>query len=201
MIGIPPELVSYPRETRAMLKTLRRTALLLSLAATLACAHKNPPPDFAYDHAVSFAGLKTFAWFDDPTWVMPQGNSIVDGQFVDRNVRQAVNDTLTKNGYVKVEKDANFYVAYHGGAAGVLSQDKWGVYSWWNVYYVDYAGTKYRKQSNLVLDIRDDKYKLIWRGGRTALIGTNPEQLKKDIDKAVALLLAQFPPKPGTEAK
>jgi len=184
-----------------MLKTLRRSALLLALAATLACAHKNPPPDFAYDHTVSFAGLKTFAWFDDPTWVMPQGNSIVDGQFVDRNVRQAVNDTLTKNGYVKVEKDASFYVAYHGGSAGVLSQDKWGVYNWWNVYYVDYAGTKYRKQSNLVLDIRDNKYKLIWRGGRTAMIGTNPDALKKDIDRAVALLLAQFPPKTGTEAK
>ena len=184
-----------------MLDNLRRSMLLLALAGTLACAHKNPPPDFAYDHAASFAGPKTFAWFDDPNWVMPQGNSIVDGQFVDRNVRQAVNDTLTKNGYVKVEKDANFYVAYHGGSAGVLSQDKWGVYNWWNVYYVDYAGTKYHKQSNLVLDIRDDKYKLIWRGGRTAMIGTNPDALKKDIDRAVALLLAQFPPKPGTEAK
>lgn len=184
-----------------MLKTLGRSVLLLSLAGALACAHKNPPPDFAYDHAANFGGLKTYAWFDDPNWVMPQGNSIIDGQFIDRNVRQAVNDTLAKNGYVLVEKNANFYLAYHGGAAGVLSQDKWGTYSWWNVYYIDYAGTKYRKQSTLTLDIRDDKYKLIWRGARTAMIGTNPEQLKNDIDKAVALLLASFPPKPGTEAK
>jgi Domain of unknown function (DUF4136) len=176
--------------------------ILLCLAATLACAGKNPPPDFAYDHTASFANLKTYAWFEDPTWEFPQGNSIVDGRFVDQHIRQAVNDTLTKKGFAQVDTgSASFFVSYHGGSAGVLSQDKWGVYSWWNVYYVDYAGTKYRKQSNLVLDIRDDKYKLIWRGGRTALIGTNPEQLKKDIDKAVALLLAQFPPKPGPEAK
>lgn len=185
----------------AMLKTLRRSALLLSLAAALGCAHKNPPPDFAYDHAVSFAGLNTYAWFDDPTWVMPQGNSIVDGQFIDRNVRQAVDDALAKKGYVKVDRDASFFVAYHVGAAGVLSQDKWGVYSWWNVYYVAYGGTNWAKQGNLVLDIRDDKSKLIWRGSRTAIIGTNPDALKKDIDNAAALLLASFPPKPGTEAK
>ena len=42
-----------------MLKTLGRSVLLLSLVGALACAHKNPPPDFAYDHAVSFTGLKT----------------------------------------------------------------------------------------------------------------------------------------------
>lgn len=185
-----------------MLKTLRLPALLLLLAAALACAGKNPPPDFAYDHTASFTGLKTYAWFDDPTWVMPQGNSIVDGQFVDRNVRQAVDLNLQKKGYTKVDSgDASFYVAYHGGSAGVASQDKWGVYSWWSTYYVASVGTTYRKQSTLVLDIRDSQKKLIWRGGRTAMIGTNPEQLAKDIDRAVALLIGEFPPAPGAEAK
>ena len=52
-----------------------------------------------------------------------------------------------------------------------------------------------------MLDIRDSQKKLIWRGGRTAMIGTNPDELAKDIDRAVALLLAEFPPKTGTEAK
>ena len=108
--------VSYRLETRAMLKNLLRSALLLSLAVAFGCAHKNPPPDFAYDHTASFAGLKTYAWFDDPTWVMPQGNSIVDGQFIDRNVREAVSENLNKKDFAKVENgDANFYVAYHGG--------------------------------------------------------------------------------------
>lgn len=186
---------------QAPTKLPRLTAALLLLGA-LGCMHKNPPPDFAYDHTASFAGLKTYAWFEDPNWVMPQGNSIVDGQFIDRNVRKAVNESLQKKGYVMADPgNASFYVAYHGGSAGVLSQDKWGVYSWWNVYYTDYAGTKYRKQSTLVLDVRDSQKKLIWRGGRTALIGTNPDELAGDIDRAVALLLAEFPPKPGTEAK
>ena len=47
--------------------TLRVCAILLLSAATLACAHKNPPPDFAYDHAASFSPLKTYAWYVDPT--------------------------------------------------------------------------------------------------------------------------------------
>lgn len=182
------------------MKSLRATAILLCLAATFACAGKNPAPDFAYDHTASFANLKTYGWFEDPTWEFPQGNSIIDGQFIDRNVRQAVNEALQKKGYTPADVGASFYVSYHGGAAGVLSQDKWGVYQWWNTYYVDYAGTKYRKQSTLTLDVRGSDKKLIWRGVRTAMIGTNPDELAKDIDRAVKLLLGEFPPTP-TEAK
>jgi hypothetical protein len=184
------------------MRTLRASAILLCLAATLACAGKNPAPDFAYDHTASFANLKTYAWFEDPTWEFPQGNSIVDGRFVDQHIRQAVNDTLKKKGFAQADAgSASFLVSYHGGSAGVMSQDKWGVYQWWNTYYVDYAGTKYRKQSTLTLDVRGADKKLIWRGVRTAMIGTNPEELAKDIDRAVSLLLGEFPPPPGTEAK
>ncbi len=178
------------------MRTLLRSAALLSLLALAsACAHKNPPPDFAYDHATSFAGLTTFAWYADPTWKMPQGNSIVDGQFIDRNVRQSVDAALQKKGYRKVDgPEATFYVAYHTDAAGVLSQDKYGVYNWWSWTYVGYYGTKYEKQGTLVLDVRDSHRALIWRGARTAVVGTNPEALGRDIEGAVDLLLDEFPP-------
>jgi hypothetical protein len=185
-----------------MKKALLRRAILLALPTALACAHKNPPPDFAYDHATSFAGLTTYAWYDDPTWKMPQGNSIVDGQFIDRHVREAVNQDLQKKGYRKVETgDPSFFVAYHTDAAGVLSQDKYGVYGWWNWSYVDYYGTKYRKQGMLALDIRNGRKELVWRGTRIVMVGTNPDELAKDIDRAAALLLDEFPPPPAKEAK
>jgi hypothetical protein len=184
-----------------MQKTLILGAFLLVVSAALACAHKNPPPDFAYDHATSFAGLTTYAWYDDPSWKMPQGNSIVDGQFIDRHVRDAVDATLQKKGYQKVQGGApTFFVAYHPDAAGVVSQDKYGVYSWWSWSYVDYYGTKYRKQGMLAIDIRNARRELVWRGTRIAMVGTNPDELANDIDKAVALLLGEFPP-PPEEAK
>jgi hypothetical protein len=183
------------------MKTLRRGALLLFLSAALACAGKNPPPDFAYNHEASFSGLTTYAWFDDPNWKMPGGNSIVDGQFVDRHVREDVDATLQKKGYRKVEGGApSFYVAYHTDAAGVVSQDKYGVYNWW-VGYANYYGTKYRKQGSLVLDVRDARKELVWRGARMAMVGTNPDALARDIEAAVSLLLAEFPPQPSKEAK
>ena len=186
--------VSLRRHDRTMKKLLLRAALLLTLAAPLACAHKNPPPDFAYDHATSFANLTTYAWYDDPNWKMPQGNSIVDGQFIDRHVREAVDVTLQKKGYRKVDSGApSFYVAYHTDAAGVVSQDKYGVYNWW-VGYANYYGTKYRKQGSLVLDIRNAGKELVWRGARTAMVGTNPDALARDIEGAVSLLLSEFPP-------
>jgi hypothetical protein len=183
-----------------MTRNLRLIAVLLLAAAITACAHKNPPPDFAYDHTASFSGLQTYGWFQEPGWQMPGGNSIVDGQFVDRHVREAVDAALQKKGMRRVDEGADMYIGYSTNPAGVMSQDKWGVYTWWSWSYVGYAGTKYRKQGTLVLDIRDRQKKLVWRGARTVMVGTNPEGLARDIDNAVKLLLSSFPPKPGTEA-
>jgi hypothetical protein len=176
------------------LPLLRLLPLLLSAAAA-GCAHKNPPPDFSYNHAANFGGLTTYAWYADPNWKMPGGNSMVDGAFVDRHVREAVDEALQKKGYRKIESgDPSFFVAYQTDAAGVVSQDKYGTYGWWSWAYVDYYGTKYRKQGMLVLDVRDAKRELVWRGARIAMVGTNPEELARDIDSAVNLLLGEFPP-------
>ena len=167
-----------------------------ALAATLACAGK-PTVNFAYDHAASFQGLKTYAWFDDPNFQMPGGNSIVDGQFVDKRVRAAVEKELGKQGYTKSESgEADIYVSYSTNPAGVVSQDKFGRYAWWSPTYV--GGTKYRKEGSLVLVIRDKSHKLVWRGFKQAILGTNPEALGRDIDDAVDDLLSKFPPKEAT---
>jgi len=181
-----------------MRSPLRNALIPLALSGAIACAHKNPPPDFSYNHSANFAGLTTYSWYEDPTWKMPQGNSIVDGQFIDRHVRESVDAELQKKGYRKIDGGSpSFFVAYHTDAAGVVSQDRYGVYGWWNWGYVDYYGTKYRKQGMLALDVRSAGRELIWRGARIAMVGTNPDALAKDIDSAVDLLLKEFPPPTG----
>src|SRR5690242_6520730 len=153
---------------------MRKTLGVLLTAACLAgfaCAGK-PTVNFAYDHSASFTGLKTYAWFDDPNFQMPGGNSIVDGQFVDRRVRAAVEAELQKKGYAKAQGDADIYVSYSTNPAGVVSQDKFGRYQWWSPTYV--GGTKYRKEGSLVLDIRDRQHRLVWRGFKQAILGTDP---------------------------
>lgn len=196
-----------------------RRAILLCLAAVVACAERLPPAEVEWDHAATFTGLKTYAWYADPAWVMPKGNSIVDGAFIDRSVRAAVDEKLRKDGYILVSGgDASFYVAYQEGAAGGLSQGKWGAYSsQFNSYSpteaqgVDpkpdpatislfppqdnYATTKYEKKETFLLAIRDSDRRIVWRAERTGWTGTNPDSLRKDIEHSVDVLLARFPPK------
>jgi len=203
-----------------MLKSPRLPAIVLFLCAAHAVAQKTPSRDVAYDPGASFAGLRSYAWFDDPKWVMPKGNAVVDGQFVDRTVRAAVNAKLGRKGFEKVEGDSSFYVSYLWSDAGGSSQGKWGSESWWGLTIAPGTfemgpvtpaaqdptsagdvGTKYRRQSTLVLEIRDGHGKVVWRGARTAATGSNPHDLARGIDHAVGTMLAHFPPKTGAEAK
>ena len=193
-----------------MLKTVSRATILLLLCAALTAAKKSPP-DPAYDPAADFAALKSYAWLEGPAGAGPEANSIVDAQFVDRHVRAAVEKNLNQRGFTKDAKDPSFYVAYREGSAGGQSQNKWDLPPQYAVdepwlqagalrqpvldpAFVADSGTKYRKRSTLVLDILDRRKKLIWRGSRTSTTGTNPEELARGIDHAVARLLEKFPP-------
>ncbi len=210
-----------------------RTAKILAGATTLAvfcvslaCAHTTPPPEFAYDKSANFEGLKSYAWFDDPTEAMPEGNSIVDGQFIDRTIRDAVNQSLSKKGFEKVEKAPSFYVAYREGPAGGLSQGKWdlstqqpaacppdcsisldngigpyGLRPDLSPSSVAETGTKYRKQWTMEVTIRDSNQRIVWLGVRTTGIGTNPQEVARDLKDAVASLLAKFPPRAATATR
>jgi len=177
---------------------LRHKALLLLLVLATACAGK-PQLHYAWDHTASFANAKTWTWYDDPKFQMPGGNSIVDGRFIDQNVRAAVAKELASKGFAKTEGKADIYVSYATSPDGVVSQDKFGSYYWWS--YPIVGGTKYQKQGSLTLDVRDAGDKLVWRATKTTIIGTNPEKVKGDINDAVDDLLSKFPPPAGAEAK
>ena len=175
------------------LRILSVLALLAAAALAASCAGK-PTLVFASDPAARFESMTTWAWYDDPTFQMPHGGSIVDGPFIDRHVRAAVEEALHKKGLEPAGPDApSLYVSYHTSVDGGVSQDKFGSYAWWSPTIV--GGTRYRKEGTLVLDIRDGGHKLVWRGAKSAILGTNPEAIAKDIDKAVDDLLEKFPPK------
>ena len=181
------------------MKNIRLLALVALLAGTLACAGK-PTLVFASDPAARFQNLKTFAWYDDPDFQMPHGGSIVDGRFIDQHVREDVEKDLRAKGFEPAGSGKpDFYVSYHTDAEGVVSQDKFGGYNWWSGTIV--VGAKYQKKGSLTIDIRDRGYKLVWRGAKSAIVGTSPEAVARDIDRAVGDLLSKFPPPTGTEAK
>jgi Domain of unknown function (DUF4136) len=171
---------------------MRRLALLAMLLAAAACAGK-PEIHFAWDQAASFAGLKTWAWYADPNFQMPGGGSIVDGRFIDERVRAAVERDFARKGMSKGEEGrADLYVSYSTRPDGVVSQDRFGRYDWWTATIV--VGAKYQKAGTLTLDVRDRERRLVWRGAKSAILGTNPEKVGRDIDDAVGDLLSKFPP-------
>lgn len=173
---------------------MKRLAIFLAVAAAAAgCTAHAPTTQFAWDHAATFAGVKTFAWYDGPPFVYPHGGGMVDGRFIDEHVRKAVEKELGKKGYTKSAGGSpDIFVTYATSPEGIVQQDKFGSYHYWSGTI--YLSSKWEKEGTLALDIRDSGMKIVWRGVYTGMIGTNPEQLNDKIEGAVDKLLAKFPP-------
>jgi hypothetical protein len=177
---------------------MKRLALLAALPLlAAACSTKTPPPQFAWDHAASFAAVKTWAWLDEPPFKYPQGGGMVDGRFIDEHVRRAVEKDLAKKGYTKAEGGTpDVFVMYHTSQDGILDHDTWGRYNWWSAPI--YVTSNYYKEGTLAIDVRGPDKKLQWRGVISGTIGRNPEELADKIDWGVDQLLSKFPPAPGS---
>lgn len=177
-----------------MIRTIRGSLLAAAAAAlvAVACAKTHPKPVFAYDHSVHFGNLKAWAWYDDPTFKIPHGDSIIDGAFLDGHIRSAIDDALRRKGYDKVsEQNATMLVGYHTGDTGVGEHDEFGNYEWWSGYVV---ATDWEKERTITVDIRSSTKKLIWRGQVARLEGQNPDAVARELNREIGLLLNHFPP-------
>ena len=99
-------------------------AVILLATSFVGCATRNPPPTFGYDHSASFSGLSTYSWLNQSAKRAPRGDSIVDGLFIDRTVREAVSGSLERKGLrVSTDEQPDIYVDYDFVDAGALSKD------------------------------------------------------------------------------
>lgn len=178
--------------------TLRFPVLLLAVAGA-ACAAVQVNVD--YDPDEDFSTYRTFTWF--PRAQPVTGDYRVDSPLIEERIRSAVKRTLAERGYVKVEdRPPDFYVVYH-----LQIEERIDVRTV-NRGYVDYYGyyvgwpetrVTYYDEGTLVIDIADAHDKqLVWRGAGVGRVRRRPtpEQTTKDIDAAVAQILAKFPPEP-----
>lgn len=163
-----------------------------------------------YDPHQDFSGLHTFGWASQTQ--APTGNIKLDNPFLDKRIRDAVENQLIAKGYAKdTAQNPDFLLRYL-----VTIQDKTDVQTIDTFYGgftpVWYGGRTYYttgiwvpqtvvynyEEGTLVLDILDAKAdKLIWRGSAAAEVSDDgtPEQKKAKVENAVGKLLAQFPPK------
>ena len=160
-------------------------ALLLLTAVTLT----------AQDVRYNFMPKTDFSKYRTYKWVKI-GDAHPD-QILDAEIKQSVDSQLAAKGMTKTDSDkADLYIGYQTAVDQEIQWDAWGARSFgsgmgsWTSSTIS-IGT-------LVLDMYDPgREQLVWTGQATKTIdpSSNPEKNLKNLDKAVAKLLKNYPPK------
>ncbi|HLH29804.1 MAG TPA: DUF4136 domain-containing protein [Terriglobia bacterium] len=145
-----------------------------------------------YDHAADFTKYRTFSWIKEPNTRNPLMKQRIVG-FINIQLNNKELRMVTNGGDLGIAAHAatheektleTFYNGYpgwrwHGGWGG-------GTMTTVETYEV---GT-------LVIDLFDNTTKqVIWRGVASDTISDNPEKNTKELQKVIAEMFKQFPPK------
>src|ERR1700756_3565576 len=160
-------------------------ALLLLTAGTL----------IAQDVRYNFMPGTDFSKYSTYKWVNIGGAH--PDQIMDAEIKQSVDSQLASKGMTKTDSDeADLYIGYQTAVNQEMQWDAWGSRSFgmgmgsWTSSTIS-VGT-------LVLDMYDPGTKqLVWTGRATKTIdpGSNHEKNMKNLDKSIAKLLKNYPPK------
>ena len=182
---------------KAMLFALPLTVLLLGAGNASAQDVR-----FNFDKEVQFAAFKTYKWVAIKGDNAP--NSLVDGQ-----IKAAVDAELVKKGLTRSDSDsADLWIGYQ---TAISTEKQYTSFDTGWGYGPGYGGgwyggggggmttgttsTIYIGQLALDMYVPGEK-KLVWRGAASKTIDTraNPEKQQKNLQKAMAKLLKNFPP-------
>ena len=185
-----------------------KTKVLLTLALLLAGAGFAAAQDVRYD----FDKDKDFSKYKTYKWVPIKGADLPD-DLTQKKITSAIDAELATKGLTKTDSDnADLYIGYQTA----IGQEKeftsfntgWGYGPGWGGGWYGYGGmattTTYGSTSTvyvgqLDVSLYDPAAKqLVWRGvaSKTLDPKAKPEKKEKNIGKAVAKLLKNYPPKP-----
>lgn len=147
---------------------------------------------YNYVHGTDFSKYKTYKW------VTIKGAQYPD-QIVDQQIKQSIDAQMAAKGYTVTDSDdANLDVGYQ---VSITQQQQWNAYGTgggWRMGGGMATMTSTTLQiGTLGLDIYDPATKqLIWRGSATKTLNPpkDPEKRQRNLDKAVAKLMKNFPP-------
>lgn len=158
---------------------------------------------YNFDKDTDFSKFKTYKWVD-----LKDASKVDD--ITDKQIKASVDAELAKKGLTKVDgDDANLFVGYQA-AIGTEKQftsynTDWGYGAGWyrGGWYGSPGGGMTTGQTStiytgqLAVDMYDStKHDLVWRGVASKTIDTKakPEKRQKNLDKAIAKLLKNYPP-------
>jgi hypothetical protein len=177
---------------------LRRISTSVSSELTIALLLLAAVSLVAQDVKSNFMPGIDFSKYHTYKWVAIEGGAHPN-QIVDAEIKQAVDAQMATKGLTKTDTDkADLYVGYQ---TAVDQQKQWNGYGMGGG--VRWGGMATATSSNidvgtLVLDMYDPATKqLVWTGSATKTMdpSSNQEKNQKNLDKAMAKLLKNYPPK------
>ena len=181
-----------------MKKQMAFTAVLAALAVFALGAGAA----LAQDVNVNYVPGTDFTKYKTYKWVEIQGAEKPD-QILDTQIKQAIDKALTAKGMAKAAGDtADLAIGYQ---VALTQQQQWNTYSTGGYGARRYGGGMGTATSTTInigtvaLDMYDAAAKeLVWKGQASKTVSNekDPEKRQKNIDKAMAKLLKDFPPKP-----
>ena len=168
---------------------LLAAAVLCLLCSTAAFAQKT---EIDFDRNANFASYHTYMWEKSP--------NPAKGDW-DQRIVDAIDKQLQAKGLQKVDANPDMWVVYSnsvkdekqvvGGGYGL--GPTWG---WNNGVGPAFNNTFITKVGTLVVELADPKdKKALWRGSVSDTIHDNSNKNIKTLDKAVAKLFKDYPPK------
>jgi hypothetical protein len=181
---------------------MRYSHLILTLSLTTAAC-------LAQDVRYNFASGQDFSKFRTYKWVQISGSDKLN-QLAEQQLQASVDAQMTTKGLTKTDADtADLFIAYQAA----IGQEKqytsfnsgWGYGPGWYGAYGGMGGGMTSGETSTIyvgqvtLDMYDPALKqLVWRGTASKTLDekAKPEKQKKNLDKAMAKLLKNFPPPP-----
>jgi hypothetical protein len=182
---------------------MKKLMLTLALALLGACASMKTSWD--YDPAVNFGQFKTYAWVSQKA---DAAGYHLDG-LMDSRVRTAVEVELAHKGMMKVDAaSADMLVNYLTKIDKQIDVDTFNTHYGYNPYHWGWAGSvqtqtvvREYEVGTLIVDLVDNKSsQLVWRGSFADTVRDNkpPQEKERLINQAVASIMMNYPPKPGS---
>jgi hypothetical protein len=177
---------------------LTKQATVLAVFLFMAAGAYGQDVHYNYDRSANFAAYRTYQWVDIP------GGKVPDS-LIDRDIRQAIDEQLAQKGLTKVEENADLYIGYQVVIDLERSIDLWstgmgrGGWDGWGDHRVQ-GQTSTVPVGILLMDLYDvAKKQLVWRGDavKTIDLKTDPDKNYKNLQKAMAKLFKNYPPKPS----
>jgi hypothetical protein len=154
-----------------------------------------------WDPAAKLDGLHSWAW--QPGYPKPTGDPRLDSDLLNERIRSALEAGLAAKGFTRAASPeaADFTVAYHVAIHEKLDartmSTGYGPYRGW-MGSTRTVVDQYELGTLLVDFISPATKQVVWRGTAQSRIHErrDPQERQALIDRAVAELLAQFPPQP-----